>query len=90
MADEDLQDNPDPARLALILEAARDFEPVVAEAARRALILARLWFRSIEDRRESIDDAHGGTFEWALAPNPWRERGSLQWDDLAAWLSSGS
>ena len=31
-------------------------------------ILSTLWFRTIDDRRETITDAHRETFQWALKP----------------------
>lgn len=58
----------------------------VIEETRQDRVLARLWFRRMEDRRESIAPNHAKTLRWALEPP--NDIGS--WDDLQAWLRSGS
>ncbi|KAL2693532.1 hypothetical protein Neosp_000092 [[Neocosmospora] mangrovei] len=64
----------------------------IAEAEREVVerrcterILSTLWFRTIDDRRETIKDAHRQTFQWALKP-PARDQ---PWDDLSHWLRAG-
>ncbi|KAJ3469555.1 hypothetical protein MRS44_003620 [Fusarium solani] len=49
------------------------------------LILSTLWFRMIDDRRDTIAAAHRETFRWALKP-PTRDQ---PWDDLSHWLRAG-
>ncbi|KAI8962922.1 prion-inhibition and propagation-domain-containing protein [Daldinia sp. FL1419] len=79
--------------LKLVHEAAVGSRMVVAELTQEHItrtcqeqILCRLWFRTIDERRESISDAHRKTFRWALEP----PEGSYPWDDLSGWLESGS
>ncbi|KAI7776921.1 hypothetical protein LA080_004284 [Diaporthe eres] len=40
----------------------------------------------LEHRRNSVSEAHSGTFHWALSP----PTDDVEWDDLAQWLRSGS
>ncbi|RSL49144.1 hypothetical protein CEP53_009259 [Fusarium sp. AF-6] len=49
-------------------------------------ILSTLWFRKIDNRRETILDAHRATFQWALKPPTCDQR----WDDLSQWLRAGT
>ncbi|UPK90160.1 hypothetical protein LCI18_001095 [Fusarium solani-melongenae] len=49
-------------------------------------ILSTLWFRMIDDRRETIADAHRETFQWALKPLTCDQ----PWDDLSHWLLAGA
>ncbi|KAM6540333.1 hypothetical protein FALCPG4_002051 [Fusarium falciforme] len=49
-------------------------------------ILSTLWFRTIDDRRETITDAHRETFQWALKPPTCDQ----PWDDLSHWLLAGA
>ncbi|EUC42801.1 hypothetical protein COCMIDRAFT_72496, partial [Bipolaris oryzae ATCC 44560] len=50
------------------------------------LVLARLWFRLIDDRKDSVSEAHSETFKWAIEPpNP-----GSNWSDLGQWLRSGA
>ncbi|KAJ0115572.1 hypothetical protein J7T55_010395 [Diaporthe amygdali] len=49
-------------------------------------ILNKIWFRMMDDRKESVLPAHISTLEWALHPP---EQGCL-WDDFSHWLQSGS
>ncbi|KAK0629584.1 prion-inhibition and propagation-domain-containing protein [Bombardia bombarda] len=85
----------DIAHLKLVLESSSGRRPAIANStqeailqARRRLILNTLWFRRIDDRRESIEDAHKKTLHWALNPPDSAE--SYQWHDLSAWLREGS
>ncbi|KAI0850613.1 prion-inhibition and propagation-domain-containing protein [Daldinia vernicosa] len=79
--------------LKLVHEAAIGSRVVIAELTQEHItrtcqeqILCRLWFRTIDERRESISEAHHKTLRWALAP----PEGTYPWDDLSGWLQSGS
>ncbi|EUC30786.1 hypothetical protein COCCADRAFT_44375, partial [Bipolaris zeicola 26-R-13] len=50
------------------------------------LILNRLWFRLIDDRKDSISEAYSETFKWALEPTD----PDSNWSDLGQWLRSGA
>lgn len=52
----------------------------------RQRILDSLWYRMIEHRRNSVSEAHPGTFDWALHP----PTDNVEWDDLSQWLQAGS
>ncbi|KAF2820453.1 hypothetical protein CC86DRAFT_333969, partial [Ophiobolus disseminans] len=56
---------------------------ITAECAR--LVLDRLWFRLIDDRRQNIADAYSQTLEWAIHP----PISTATWSDLNKWLRSG-
>ncbi|KAL6361374.1 hypothetical protein LRP88_04842 [Fusarium phalaenopsidis] len=88
LTEEDLTDIRSIPRLKLILKAAPGI-PYVLEAVKRAIraanqdrVLQRLWFRRIDDRRETVSGAHAGTLSWALDP----PNQALEWDDLCDWL----
>ncbi|KAF2191925.1 hypothetical protein K469DRAFT_621887 [Zopfia rhizophila CBS 207.26] len=49
-------------------------------------ILEALWFRTIDDRKESISPAHRNTLHWALDPG----KTQFQWNNLARWLQHDS
>ncbi|KAI4961585.1 hypothetical protein J4E86_000614 [Alternaria arbusti] len=49
------------------------------------LVLNRLWFRLIDERRNNIVEAHSKTLEWAINP----PASGAAWDDLDQWLQSG-
>lgn len=50
------------------------------------LIINRLWFRLIDDRKGFVSAAHSETFKWAIEPpNP-----GSNWSDLGQWLRSGA
>lgn len=49
-------------------------------------ILDCLWYRVLDHRRDSVSEAHPGTFNWVLNP----PTGDVEWDDLPQWLQSGS
>ncbi|KAF3059765.1 Heterokaryon incompatibility protein s [Daldinia childiae] len=79
--------------LKLVHEASVGGRIVVAELTEEHLtrtckeqILHGLWFRTIDERRESISKAHCKTFRWVLEP----PQGTYLWDDLSEWLQSGS
>jgi len=87
MADEDLEPVRDAERLNLLLEASSGFESTIADSTRRAIILAKLWFRRMEDRRESIEEAHQDTFQWILRDSS--SGSSNDWNHLSTWLPRG-
>ncbi|OTB15848.1 hypothetical protein K445DRAFT_44342, partial [Daldinia sp. EC12] len=91
--DKDIASIRDLRGLKLVHEAAVGTRMVVAELTQEHItrtcqeqILCRLWFRTIDERWESISEAHRKTFRWALAP----PEGNYPWDDLSEWLQSGS
>ncbi|KAI1456385.1 prion-inhibition and propagation-domain-containing protein [Annulohypoxylon moriforme] len=49
-------------------------------------ILRRLWFRTIDLRKDSVSQAHSKTFHWALEP----PKQDSAWHDLPKWLLHGS
>ncbi|KAL6695658.1 hypothetical protein J3F84DRAFT_395107 [Trichoderma pleuroticola] len=49
-------------------------------------VLDALWFRMINDRRDTITDAHHDTFKWALKPSAMNHIR----DDLNNWLKAGT
>lgn len=49
-------------------------------------ILDSLWYRMLDHRRNSVSEAHPGTFDWALNP----PTDDVEWDDLSRWMQSGS
>jgi len=49
------------------------------------LILNRLWFRLIDERRNNIVEAHSETLGWAINP----PASGATWDDLDQWLRCG-
>ncbi|KAH6887618.1 prion-inhibition and propagation-domain-containing protein [Thelonectria olida] len=83
----------DIGRLKIVLEASVGHHQAIAGSTQQALdktrqdrILQRLWFRKIDDRSESITPNHEKTLRWALKP----PNDADSWDDLPAWLRSGS
>jgi len=80
-------------KFALVLDASAACVSPVAELARQAVgelcqkhILRRLWYRIMDDRRDSVADAHYKTLRWVLEPpNPDNERA-----DLGEWFRLGS
>ncbi|RSM04103.1 hypothetical protein CEP52_007075 [Fusarium oligoseptatum] len=89
----DLEEIRDLGHLKVVMEAATDHLTTIAEPTREIIdlrctkrILSTLWFRMIDDRRETITDAHRETFQWALEPPAYHQ----PWDDLSRWLRAGS
>ncbi|KAK3341904.1 prion-inhibition and propagation-domain-containing protein [Lasiosphaeria hispida] len=92
MTDQDLQAIKDLRGLKILLEASTGLQKTVTESTQHVIdercktfILNKLWFRKITDRRESISPAHSKTLQWVLKPGQ-----NSSWDDLPAWLRSGS
>ncbi|KAK3291571.1 prion-inhibition and propagation-domain-containing protein [Chaetomium fimeti] len=80
--------------LKIILEASEGQHRAIAESTQHAIdkthqdhVLDTLWFRRINDRKDSIAEAHRKTFQWALEEPP---KGTDAWDSLPAWLRHGS
>ena len=93
MIDEDLEAICDLRGLKILLEASKGLQKTITELTQHVLsekckdhILNKLWFRKIDDRRESIPLAHKKTLRWVLEP-PGEE---VSWDNLPMWLRSGS
>ncbi|KAL2673711.1 hypothetical protein Neosp_012154 [[Neocosmospora] mangrovei] len=89
MADDDVKTIRGLRDLKLLLEASQDSHRLISELAKQSIsrtceemILSRLWFRKIHDRREDVADAHLDTLQWALHP----PKGEACWDDLSQWL----
>ena len=51
-----------------------------------SMILDQLWFRLIDDRKDSIAKKHPKTLKWAINP----PSGKRTWDDLSEWLRQGN
>lgn len=91
---EDVEATRDFRKLKILLEAASaGVSNAVADSARLIIsergkdrVLDRLWFRKIDDRRESITTAHRRTLEWSLQPNA----EGAKWDNLSDWLRESS
>ncbi|RSM13510.1 hypothetical protein CDV31_005808 [Fusarium ambrosium] len=92
-ARKDLEKISDLGHLKVVMEAATDHLTTIAKPTREIIdhrctksILSTLWFRMIDDRRETITDAHRKTFRWALKPPACDQ----PWDDLSHWLRAGT
>lgn len=79
--------------LKLVLEASAERQVIVADHARMEIerilsqrVLQRIWFRTMDDRKDDLKPAHLHTFRWALEPP---QRG-VKWDDLKKWFRTGS
>ncbi|KAM0417006.1 hypothetical protein ACHAPT_012972 [Fusarium lateritium] len=90
---QDVEALEDLRELRILLEASARFPRAIGEPTKLTIIerckdriLAKLWFRRIDDRRESIAMAHDQTLRWALEP----PREDVPWDDLSEWLRSSS
>ncbi|RSM15027.1 hypothetical protein CEP52_001060 [Fusarium oligoseptatum] len=90
---QDVEALEDLRQLKILLEASTNFPKAIRESTKLTIverckdrILAKLWFRRIDDRRESIAIAHKQTLQWALKP----PKKDVPWDDLSSWFRSGS
>ncbi len=85
---EDLKHLPD---LSLLLEATQSLNGSLEQGMKKVIaetqILRCLWFRSIDNRRTNIEDAHLETLNWALEPPKYQ---NARWDSLSEWLRAGS
>jgi hypothetical protein len=86
-----IQDIRNVRMLKAILHASIDENNDLAEVTKSAidrectrLILNRLWFRLIDDRRDSIAEVHSKTLQWAIHP----PSSTVAWSDLSQWLRS--
>ncbi|EEU35598.1 uncharacterized protein NECHADRAFT_86865 [Fusarium vanettenii 77-13-4] len=93
MADDDVKTIRGLPGLKMLLEASQNSHKLISESTQRKIsrtceemILSRLWFRKIHDRREDVADAHLDTLQWALYP----PKGEARWDDLSQWLRQDS
>ncbi|KAK4201145.1 prion-inhibition and propagation-domain-containing protein [Triangularia verruculosa] len=92
----DVEATRDLRQLKILQEASTGSSSAISKTAERIIletckdrVLARLWFRKIDDRRESINHAHQRTLEWVLQPDENLTK-DAQWDDLPKWLRSSS
>ncbi|KAF3009215.1 hypothetical protein E8E14_007820 [Neopestalotiopsis sp. 37M] len=82
------------SHLETIVEVATEYRKGIADTTKRIvrkritqqLILDTLWFRAINERWDSITEAHERTFEWALTKTNFER----PWDDLCQWLQEGT
>ncbi|KAH6855875.1 hypothetical protein B0I37DRAFT_366022 [Chaetomium sp. MPI-CAGE-AT-0009] len=79
------------SKLRFLLEASTGHRGAIAEPAQELIdricqdrILRSLWFRKMDDRRESIRPAHEKTFQWVFEPAP--DPKDPEWEDLESWL----
>lgn len=63
---------------------------ILQEARDQDRALKSLWFRCMDDRKDSVSPAHVKTLQWALTPACEREGSEAEWDDLSEWLRSGT
>ncbi|KAI0160734.1 prion-inhibition and propagation-domain-containing protein [Xylariaceae sp. FL1272] len=93
MALEDLRSLPSLGTLRLVVDASHGQETTLTSEAEDLLqakcvekILMLLWFRAMDDRRNSVKSPHSRTLEWALA----NSHQGRQWDSIPEWLGSKS
>ncbi|KAF4415141.1 hypothetical protein FACUT_13639 [Fusarium acutatum] len=93
LADDDVRSISGLQNLKMLLEASQGTHRFISESAQRIIsrayeeiILNRLWFRKIHERRETVADAHLKTLKWALYP----PKDETQWHDLSKWLREPS
>ncbi|KAI8671819.1 hypothetical protein NCS57_00658300 [Fusarium keratoplasticum] len=92
-ASKDLEVIRDLGHLKALMQAATDHLTTIAEPTREIInrrcterILSTLWFRMIDDRRETIAAACLQTFRWAPKP----PADDQPWDGLSHWLRAGT
>lgn len=83
------------SRLELLMDVAKDHRQIDSftgiiqaqiDQRYQQQILDSLWYRMLDHRRNSVSEAHPGTFDWALDPPTEK----VEWDNLSKWLQSGS
>jgi hypothetical protein len=94
--DEDLQSVADLHAVEMVLDAAVNSHKAFAERAEYELIRRKevcqnrildvIWFRMIDDRRDSVKEAHIRTLDWTLRPPD----SIASWSDMSKWFLSGS
>lgn len=62
---------------------------ILQEARHQERALQSIWFRCMEDRKDSVTPAHFKTLAWALKA-PENLVIEAEWDDLSEWLRSGT
>lgn len=94
MAAEDIKAFQSLTTLRLVSEASAGRQAIVADLADaeivrvlEQMVLRRLWFRTMDDRKDALKPAHIQTFRWALEPP---QSGGTKWADLSEWFRSGS
>ncbi|KAI1773520.1 prion-inhibition and propagation-domain-containing protein [Hypoxylon cercidicola] len=79
--------------LNLIYDASINNEHTVAAIAERnrweKRVLRSLWFRTIDERRYSVELPHSKTLSWTLEPREALEN-DIKWDNLSEWLQTGT
>ncbi|KAF5688001.1 hypothetical protein FDENT_5055 [Fusarium denticulatum] len=93
LADDDVRSMSGLQNLKMLLEASQGTHRFISESAQRTIsrvceeiILNRVWFRKIHERRETVSDAHLNTLKWALYP----PKDGTHWHDLSKWLRKPS
>ncbi|MBE3044219.1 NACHT domain-containing protein, partial [Candidatus Bathyarchaeota archaeon] len=94
MTAEDIEAFKGLGNLRLVSEASAGRQALVSELADVEIgrileqrVLRRLWFRTMDDRKDDLKPAHLQTFRWALE-RP--QDCGAKWDDLGEWLRAGS
>jgi hypothetical protein len=93
MAEEDIQRLSNWTTVRLLTEAASGRNDVISDISGQhqvktceERILRRLWFRLMDDRRNSLSPPNPKTFEWAIeATDP-----DVEWNSVSNWLLHGS
>ncbi|KAI6085539.1 prion-inhibition and propagation-domain-containing protein [Hypoxylon rubiginosum] len=95
MIAQDIQSLGDLKELKVLLKASltshgkiNEFTQSRIEEELKSRILAKLWFRRMDERMGSVKKAHLQTLRWSLDANA--REGTLFWDDIPEWLSTGS
>ena len=96
MIAKDIQPLGDLSELKILLKASlntshgkiNEFTKLKIDDQLRTRILAKLWFRRMDDRIESIKKAHLQTLQWSLDANT--RHGTTSWDSIPEWLNAGS
>lgn len=93
MTKDDVELLQSPAQLDLVYRSTFGRQKLIADAAEKSLrqnaeqrILDSIWFRRMNDRRDTLKDPHSQTLQWALEP----PHGDVEWDDLGEWLRAGT
>ncbi|PCD32307.1 hypothetical protein FGRA07_09559 [Fusarium graminearum] len=93
LVDDDVRRISGLSNLKMLLEASQDTHRLISQSTEKTIsrtceemVLSRLWFRKIHDRRETVTGAHRKTLRWALYP----PRDKALWDDLSRWLRKPS
>ncbi|KAF5543826.1 hypothetical protein FMEXI_6885 [Fusarium mexicanum] len=93
LANDDVRSVSGLRNLKMLPEASQGTHRFISESAQRSIsraceeiVLKRLWFRKIHERRETVADAHLNTLKWALYP----PKDETHWHDLSKWLRKPS